>query len=78
MQEDSSRRDDRAQPRVSTRFQPWEHAQQHRTALKGRQVWNCQKPDMIPIEAAPDENLFLRTSQGASPGGEPFPGLKPG
>jgi hypothetical protein len=33
---------------------------------------------MIPIEAAPDENLFLRTSQGASPGGTPFPGLKPG
>jgi len=34
---------------LSPGFQPWVHTQQKRTALKWRQVWNCQKPDMIPI-----------------------------
>ena len=33
---------------------------QKRTALKGRQVWNRQKPHTIPIKATPGAGPFLR------------------
>jgi hypothetical protein len=41
-------------------FNPGFHTQKKRTALKERQVWNCLKPDMIPVEATPDADPFLR------------------
>jgi hypothetical protein len=44
-----SRRDDRTQPRVSTRFQPWER--HNKTArLKGRQIGNRRKHNIISMD----------------------------
>ena len=59
-------------------FQPWEHTQKYRIALKGRQIWNWHNHNIISTKPAPKTNPLSRPFRARRFDGTYTPGLKTG